>query len=354
MKKLLKWVLSLTVFAALAGTVIFFGMGIYTANEFESRESLFAGGSGRGNARLYAVRRSFPMLYQATIAVEDAHFYSHQAVDLKALIRAGLSQIVPWMPKSGGSTIDMQTVKNLYGQYDGTPVWKAGEIVLATRLDKICTKDQILSLYVNIINYGNNFHGIRQAANGYFGVEPWELTDAQATLLAGIPQSPSALNPLVHFDAAKAKQEIVLRAMVRNDMITQEQADAIYEQDCGIDQYIEPASAEETMDYSIVSSMNRNRRWRFLSGWRMPIHLCCRRRPWRSQLRSVFDFCGLSIPQFATPHSISCPFWSFHWKGRKGLKSIKQKYRTALLNPKAGTLFFFGAFWKDLDQDGAF
>lgn len=254
MKKLLKWVLSLTVFAALAGTVIFFGMGIYTANEFESRESLSSLVDRAEAMPGYTPYEEVsPMLYQATIAVEDAHFYSHQAVDLKALIRAGLSQIVPWMPKSGGSTIDMQTVKNLYGQYDGTPVWKAGEIVLATRLDKICTKDQILSLYVNIINYGNNFHGIRQAANGYFGVEPWELTDAQATLLAGIPQSPSALNPLVHFDAAKAKQEIVLRAMVRNDIITQEQADAIYEQDCGIDQYIEPASAEETMDYSIVS-----------------------------------------------------------------------------------------------------
>lgn len=229
MKKFFKWLLVLLIAGSLAGITIFFVSGIRTADEFEARESVASLVSRAEASPDYVPYQDVsPMLYQATIAIEDARYYSHDEVDLIALVRAGLSQFLPFFARSGGSTIDMQTVKNLYGQFDGTPVWKAGEIVLAHRLEKICTKDQIISLYVNIINYGNNYHGIAQASMGYFGVLPSQLTDGQATMLAGIPQSPTLYNPVTNYAAARGKQKLVLDVMVRNKMITQEEADAIY------------------------------------------------------------------------------------------------------------------------------
>lgn len=232
MKKFFKWLFILILIAIFGGLALFFMMGIRTANEYEARHpmsSLVEQVETKPDYVPYEYVN--PTLYQATIAIEDARFYKHDAVDVKSLLRAAASQVVPFIPRSGGSTIDMQTVKNLYGQYEGSAVWKAGEIVLATRLDKLCTKEEIMSLYVNIINYGNNFHSISEASMGYYGVTPDQLTDAEAILLAGIPQAPEAFNPITNFDAAKRKQKLVLDAMVRNEMISQEQADALYEED---------------------------------------------------------------------------------------------------------------------------
>lgn len=232
MKKFLKWLFILLVTAALGGAGIFFAMGIQTANEFESRASLSSLVEHVQNSADYVPYSQIsPTLFDATIAIEDARFERHGGCDVLSLFRAALSQVLPGMQSSGGSTIDMQTVKNLYGQYDGTAIWKAGEIVLAERLDKICSKDEIITLYVNIINYGNGYHGIQAASLGYYGVLPSQLSAAQATLLAGIPQAPSTFNPITHYESAKSKQELVLAAMVRHNMITSEQAAQIYSED---------------------------------------------------------------------------------------------------------------------------
>lgn len=213
---------------AVAGTIWFFIDGIQRADEYEDKQSLDALVSQVLTSPNYVPYDQVnPTLYQATIAIEDARYYEHGAVDLMSLIRAAASQVLPFIPSSGGSTIAMQVVKNLYKQYDGTPVWKAAEIVLATRLCERYSKETVLSLYVNIINYGDNFQGIGQASQGYYGVIPLNLSQGQATMLAGIPQSPAYFQLSDHYEQAKAKQQLVLNAMVKNKMITQAQADQI-------------------------------------------------------------------------------------------------------------------------------
>ncbi len=169
-----------------------------------------------------------PFLEDAIVSVEDARFYRHSGIDVIGLGRALLSQFVPFMAKSGGSSITQQTVKNLYGMFDAGVDWKGEEIILAMRLEKLCSKEEILALYLNIINFGDGYTGIAEAAAGYFGVTPMELTQSQATILAGIPQTPSNFQLSDHFPQARAKQQIVLNAMVRNKEITREEAEQIY------------------------------------------------------------------------------------------------------------------------------
>lgn len=231
MKKFFGRLVVLILAVGIGASAWFFIDGIRRADAYEARQPL------QSLAEQVMAREDYvsydqvaSSLYQATVAVEDARYYEHGAVDIPSLIRAAISQVVPGMPKSGGSTIAMQVVKNLYKQYDGTPVWKAAEIVLATRLCRLYTKDEILALYVNIINYGDDFHGISQASRGYYGIAPADLTPAESTLLAGIPQSPAYFQLSNHYENARAKQRIVLSAMVRAKMISQQQADEIYQQ----------------------------------------------------------------------------------------------------------------------------
>lgn len=169
-------------------------------------------------------------LVQATVSIEDRRFYDHGGLDIIGLMRAVASQFVPDMVRSGGSTIGQQTVKNLYGLFEPDLATKAAEIFLASELNQLYTKDEILALYVNIINYGDGYTGIGQAAQGYFGVYPTWLSQGQCCILAGIPNSPSNLQLSDHYDAARAREQLILQAMVREGYIDQTQAQTIYEQ----------------------------------------------------------------------------------------------------------------------------
>lgn len=171
-----------------------------------------------------------PFLLEATVCVEDARFYQHGALDVLGLARGVLSQFVPGMSKSGGSSISQQVVKNLYQKFNGGLEWKAAEMRLAILLEQKLTKNEILALYVNIINYGDGYFGIGKASMGYFGYSAAELTDGEAAILAGIPQNPSYFQLSDHPEQAKGKQKVVLEAMVRNNKITQSEADTIYAQ----------------------------------------------------------------------------------------------------------------------------
>ena len=169
------------------------------------------------------------MLVKATVSVEDRRFYEHGGVDYIGIARALMSQLFPeTFVQSGGSTITQQTVKNMFDLFTPSITRKVAEVFLAKDLEKVRTKEQILALYVNIINYGDNHIGIREAAAGYFWKEPYELTDAQCTLLAGIPQSPANYQLSDHYDAAKRRQQIVLQTMVDNGYIDEQQSQQIY------------------------------------------------------------------------------------------------------------------------------
>lgn len=166
-------------------------------------------------------------LLEATVSIEDHRYYDHHGIDYIGLARAAASQIIPGMMQSGGSTITQQTAKNLYGMFDYDLDRKAAEFILAKQLDHNYSKEEILAIYVNIINYGDDYHGINAASWGYFGVAPIDLTDAQCAILAGIPQAPSYFQLSDHYENAKAKQQIVLNSMVKYGYIDKAQEEQI-------------------------------------------------------------------------------------------------------------------------------
>jgi 1A family penicillin-binding protein len=169
-------------------------------------------------------------LIDATIAIEDHTFYSNAGVDLGAVLRAALADYSHHGIKQGGSTISQQLVKQLFigPNPDNTLQRKAKEAVLALEMNRHYSKSQILEMYLNTIFYGSQSYGVEAAARSYFQTNAHDLNLAQASMLAGLPQAPTQYNPLINLAAAKKRQLAVLNAMVENNFITRNQADAAY------------------------------------------------------------------------------------------------------------------------------
>ena len=170
-----------------------------------------------------------PYLIDATIAVEDHRFYHHNGFDVLATARALVNNLIGNGMKAGGSTITQQLAKNLYFAYEPSFIRKIAELYVVYDLEHRYTKEEILALYLNIIYYGDNHIGIREASIGYFGVEPMDLNLAQASMLAGLPQSPANYQLSNHYDNAKLRQKQVLEAMVKRNMISEEQMREVLE-----------------------------------------------------------------------------------------------------------------------------
>jgi len=167
-------------------------------------------------------------LRDATIAAEDASFYDNPGFDIRAVVRATYQWIRSGTPQSGASTITQQLVKNTLLGPEQTAERKIKEAFLAMELTRRYSKDQILEMYVNEIFYGNRAYGIEAAAETYFGKPARELTLAEASLLAGLPQAPSYYDPYTSMAAARERQQYVLEQMVRTGAITQAQSDAAW------------------------------------------------------------------------------------------------------------------------------
>lgn len=212
---------------AISGFLFYRGKTYY--DQITSQKSVETAVSEVMNSPTFVPYSDLPQIFvEATVDTEDHRFYEHDGLDYIGLLRAIVSQIIPGMPESGGSTITQQTGKNLYGLFQSSLDRKAAEFFLAKNLEKNYSKEEILAIYVNIINYGDKNIGIYEASMNYFGVYPSQLNDAQATILAGIPQSPSYYQLSDHFDAAKIRQKAVLNAMVKEKDITKEEAEIIY------------------------------------------------------------------------------------------------------------------------------
>ena len=169
-------------------------------------------------------------LINATIAVEDHTFYTNSGVDFAGTLRAALADYSGHGIKQGGSTISQQLVKQVFiGPHpDSTLQRKLKEAVLALEVNKRYSKSDILNMYLNTIFYGSQTYGVEAAARTYFQTNAHDLTLAQASMLAGLPQAPTQYNPLINLTAAKKRQHEVLTAMVDNHYITQIAADAAY------------------------------------------------------------------------------------------------------------------------------
>jgi membrane peptidoglycan carboxypeptidase len=165
-------------------------------------------------------------LRNATIAVEDKHFYQHHGVDWGRVIKAGIIDVIARKPQQGASTITEQLAKIAILQSPKkTILRKLREAMVATALESKYSKDDILKLYLNSIYYGHHATGVEAAAEVYFGKHAKDLTLGEAALLAGLPNGPSYFDPALHKDRALARQAIVLDAMVNSDMITSAQAE---------------------------------------------------------------------------------------------------------------------------------
>ena len=169
-------------------------------------------------------------LVAATVAAEDRRFWSHPGVDPLGWARALWHDIEERRIVEGGSTISQQVAKLLLLRHAPAArhsiLSKAREIVLALRLEHRHSKPEMLAMYLNLASYGNQASGAARASLLYFGVPPSMLTPAQAALLAGLPQRPSAFNPWKSTRAATSRQRDVLRRMRASGALTQEQLTA--------------------------------------------------------------------------------------------------------------------------------
>ncbi len=165
-----------------------------------------------------------PHVQQAFIAAEDSNFYRHQGIDLVSIGRAFVKNLEAGHIKQGGSTITQQVVKSFLLTPEKKYERKIREAILAYRLERNFTKDEILYLYLNQIYLGHGAHGIQSAAELYFNKNVDLLTIGEAALLAGLTKAPGAYSPFSQPDAARKRQIYTLGQMVENGYITAEQA----------------------------------------------------------------------------------------------------------------------------------
>lgn len=167
-----------------------------------------------------------PYVQKATVAIEDEQFYQHHGFLPTAFLRAILVNLhlMAGYPGQGGSTITQQVVKNALLTGSKTIWRKLEEIILALRLERLYTKDQILETYLNENNYGGTVYGVQEASQYFFGVDAKDVDLAQAAYLASIPQAPTHLSPYGnHRDELDARKNLVLQKMKDNKLITDDE-----------------------------------------------------------------------------------------------------------------------------------
>jgi penicillin-binding protein 1A len=163
-------------------------------------------------------------LIQAFVAGEDARFFQHKGLDYLAILRALLRNVFSGEIVQGGSTITQQVVKSLLLSPEKSFARKIREAILAYKIEKYLTKEEILFLYLNQIYLGHGSYGIAAAAENYFGKTIDELTISEAALLAGLPQAPSKSSPYHHPQQAKKRQVYILNRMTEEGFISSNEA----------------------------------------------------------------------------------------------------------------------------------
>ncbi len=196
------------------------------------QSSVITDRQGRVLARLFAEenRRDVPLakipkeLQQAVIATEDQRFYEHAGVDPLGIARAVITDVILRRKAQGGSTITQQYVKQAFVGDERTITRKVKEAMLAQRVEKRYSKDQILELYLNTIYFGHGAYGVESASRVYFGKSVSKLTLAEAAMIAGVIKSPGRYSPYLDPAAAKARRATVLAQMRDENYISSQQA----------------------------------------------------------------------------------------------------------------------------------
>ncbi len=179
-----------------------------------------------------------PNVTSALIATEDSRFVKHSGIDMRSLFRAvgGMVTFQSASSSGGGSTLTQQTAKNLFdtrreelrGPLGSIPVIglviaKTKEWILAVRLERNYTKQEVMMMYLNTVSFGNNTYGIKTAAKTYFGKEPWQLNVEEAALLVGMLKNPTLYNPRLYETRTRDRRNVVLAQMKKYGFLTPEQ-----------------------------------------------------------------------------------------------------------------------------------
>ena len=189
-------------------------------NHKNSEPSLVFDRNNKVIARLFIENRTSlqlsqisPWMIRAVLAAEDSAFYQHSGIRISSILRALWRDFIVRDKLQGGSTITQQLARNLFLTQEKSITRKVKEIIISMRMEKLLTKDEIMTEYLNTINFGRGAWGVETAARTYFGCSASELDVAQATILAGLIAAPGRYNPLSNLSNAKARQNYVLGRM---------------------------------------------------------------------------------------------------------------------------------------------
>ncbi len=164
-------------------------------------------------------------LINAMLAAEDSKFYEHEGIDYMGIFRAFYKNLKAGRIVQGGSTITQQVAKSFFLSSEKKLSRKIREAIMAYRIEKQLTKDEILHLYLNQIYFGNGAYGVEAASETYFGKNVEDINLAEAALLAGLPKAPSRYSPYANPELAKQRQEFILKRMLEEGFITLDEAE---------------------------------------------------------------------------------------------------------------------------------
>ncbi len=226
MKKLLKKLLSL-IFIALIVFCAYFAVTGYLMYKNATKDITVSEKVKEiRRQENYIVLDNIPDIYEnAVISAEDSRFYSHKGVDLISLARATFKNIKDKGLSQGGSTITQQLAKNMFFTNEKSFSRKAAELFVVYELEDRYSKDVILELYINTVYYGGGNYGILDASKDFFQCLPEDMTEYEATYLAGLPNAPSLFYE--NKELAKKRHEVVLNAMVKCDVLTDDEKEEI-------------------------------------------------------------------------------------------------------------------------------
>ena len=210
-----------------------------------SADGVLLGEFGEERRSFMPISQTPKVMQDAVLAIEDSRFYQHSGVDYLGVIRAGLAQFSE-LRSQGASTITMQVARNFYLSTEKTFTRKIYEILLALKIERLLSKEQILEVYMNQIYLGQRAYGFASASEIYFGKPIKDITIAEAAMLAGLPKAPSAYNPIVNPKRATERQQHIIDRMLANGFITSEQHDAAKAQPL---KYREPSEVQVHAEY---------------------------------------------------------------------------------------------------------
>ncbi len=251
MKKFLKWTVIILIVCLMAAIVGLGGLYLYFAANLpkiaslsDYRPPVISTVYSQGNkkiAEFYKQRRIIielsempDNLINAFIAAEDARFYEHEGIDFHSIFRAFFKNLEAGRIVQGGSTITQQVTKSFFLTPERSYTRKIKEAILAYRIDKRFTKDQILFLYLNQIYLGHGAYGVEAASQNYFGKSARDLNVAECAMLAGLPQAPSRYSPYKNPEMAKQRQMYVINRMRQEGMITRHESEWAFDQEMDI------------------------------------------------------------------------------------------------------------------------